>query len=179
MWRRPVRYLVDNQTEQGPSSPETQVAEVRQYPVMGGKYGTCFDISVLKEGQIYRMWLSWRPKQSVALVESKDGIHWSEPPQIVLGPRPETGWEDDINRPRGRETRPMVTTCGTPARPRGRNSWIGYATSPDGVHWKRMSDKPVLSFEKPWEKVAVMCPHVIWDAEHEALPDVVFRRRAI
>src|SRR3974377_645918 len=68
-------------------------------PVMGGKYGTCFDISVLKEGDTYRMWLSWRPKQSVALVESKDGIHWSEPPRIVLDPRRETGWEDDINRP--------------------------------------------------------------------------------
>ncbi len=26
-----------------------------------------------------------------------------------------------------------------------------------------MSDKPVLSAEKPWEKVAVMCPHVIFD----------------
>ena len=45
---------------------------------------------------------------------------------------------------------------------RGR-SWIGYATSPDGKTWKRMSDKPVLSAEKPWEKVAVMCPHVIYD----------------
>ena len=68
-------------------------------PVMGGKYGTCFDISVLREGDKYRMWLSWRPKAAVALVESKDGIHWSEPPRIVLGPRTETGWEDDINRP--------------------------------------------------------------------------------
>ena len=28
-----------------------------------------------------------------------------------------------------------------------------------------MSDKPVLSPDEPWEKVAVMCPHVIWDAE--------------
>ena len=26
-----------------------------------------------------------------------------------------------------------------------------------------MSDKPVLSANKPWEKVAVMCPHVIYD----------------
>jgi len=68
-------------------------------PVMGGKYGTCFDISVLKEGDRYRMWLSWRPKQSLAVVESRDGFHWTEPPQIVLGPRKETGWEEDINRP--------------------------------------------------------------------------------
>src|SRR5215813_10747207 len=68
-------------------------------PVLGGKYGTCFDICVLKEEGLYRMWVSWRPKQSLALVTSKDGIHWSEPPQIVFGPRKESGWEDDINRP--------------------------------------------------------------------------------
>jgi predicted GH43/DUF377 family glycosyl hydrolase len=132
-------------------------------PVMGGQYGTCFDISVLRAGNKYRMWLSWRPKQSVALVESKDGIHWSEPPQIVLGPRKESGWEDDINRP-------VVVK-----REDGYHMWytgqahggsrIGYATSPDGVAWKRMGDKPVLSPEKPWEKVAVMCPHVLWDAD--------------
>ena len=37
-------------------------------PVMGGKYGTCFDIAVLQEDAKYRMWLSWRPKKSVAIV---------------------------------------------------------------------------------------------------------------
>jgi predicted GH43/DUF377 family glycosyl hydrolase len=131
-------------------------------PVMGGKYGTCFDISVLKEGDTYRMWVSWRPKQGVAVVESKDGIHWSEPPRIVLGPRRETGWEDDINRPvvikRGDGYHMWYT-----GQARG-GSKIGYATSPDGVVRKRMSDTPVLSPDQPWEKVAVMCPDVIWDA---------------
>jgi predicted GH43/DUF377 family glycosyl hydrolase len=42
-------------------------------------------------------------------------------------------------------------------------SWIGYATSDDGKTWVRASDKPVLSAEQPWEKVAVMCPHVAYD----------------
>ena len=42
-------------------------------------------------------------------------------------------------------------------------SWIGYATSKDGKSWRSESDKPVLSAEQPWEKVAVMCPHVIYD----------------
>ena len=28
-----------------------------------------------------------------------------------------------------------------------------------------MSDKPVLVPERPWEKVAVMCPHVLWDEQ--------------
>jgi len=131
-------------------------------PVMGGKYGTCFDISVLKEGDAYRMWLSWRPKKSIALVESKDGIHWSEPPQAVFGPRPESGWEDDINRPyvlkRGDGYHMWYT-----GQAKGR-SWIGYATSSDGVTWKRMSDKPALSPDQAWEKnIAVMCPSVLWD----------------
>ena len=131
-------------------------------PVMGGQYGTCFDISVLRENGAYRMWLSWRPKASVALVESKDGIHWSEPPRVALGPRAETGWEDDINRPyvlkRG-DTYHMWYTAQA-----GGQSRIGYATSSDGVKWKRMSDKPVLSPDQPWEKkIAVMCPSVLWD----------------
>lgn len=105
---------------------------------MGGKYGTCFDISVLKDREIYRMWLSWRPKQSVALVESTDGIHWSEPPKIVLGPRPKTGWEDDINRPcvlkKGNTYHLWYTGQSRPSAGNGR-SWIGYATSKDGVTW--------------------------------------------
>jgi predicted GH43/DUF377 family glycosyl hydrolase len=130
-------------------------------PVMGGKYGTCFDIAVLKEDAAYRMWLSWRPKKSLAIVESKDGTHWSEPPKIVLGPRKETGWEDDINRPVVVKRADGYHLWYT-GQARG-HSLIGYATSSDGVTWKRISDQPVLSPEKPWEKVAVMCPHVLWD----------------
>src|ERR1700690_2262224 len=68
-------------------------------PVIGGNYGTCFDVAVLKDGERYRMWLSWRPQKSIALVESSDGLHWSEPPRVVLGPREQTGWETEVNRP--------------------------------------------------------------------------------
>ena len=147
----------------GRAAEETAAGWVKyeHNPVIGGKYGTCFNVSVLKEGDTYRMWLSWRPKGSVALVESKDGIHWSEPPRIVLGPRKGTGWEENINRPvvlKRTDGYHLWYTGQTAAR-----SWIGYATSPDGVAWKRMSGQPVLSPDKPWEKVAVMCPHVIWD----------------
>ncbi len=130
-------------------------------PVIGGKYGTCFDVSVLKEGDMYRLWLSWRPKQSLALVESRDGMHWTEPPRIVLGPCPETGWEDDINRPAVLKRADGYHLWYT-GQAKG-HSWIGYARSVDGIVWKRMSDKPVVSPDAAWEKVAVMCPHVIWD----------------
>ena len=54
-------------------------------PVLGGGLGTCFDNSVLRLGDRYRTYFSWRPKKSTALVESRDGVTWSEP-QIVLGP---------------------------------------------------------------------------------------------
>ncbi|HEY2588654.1 MAG TPA: hypothetical protein VGI81_23130 [Tepidisphaeraceae bacterium] len=131
-----------------------------QNPVLGGKLGTCFDVALLKEGSTFRMYFSLRPKHSVALVESTDGIHWSEP-QIVLGPNRDSGWEDDINRPvvvkRGHEYHMWYT-----GQAKG-HSAIGYATSPDGKTWQRQSDKPVLSATQPWEKVAIMCPHVMWD----------------
>ena len=132
-------------------------------PVLGGKLGTCFDLAVLKDGDRYRMWFSWRPKASLALVESKDGIHWSEPPQIVLGPRKESGWEDDINRPTVLRRGDGYYMWYTGFNARG--SYIGCATSADGKTWQRRSGKPVLSSEKPWEKECVMCPHVLWDEE--------------
>ena len=131
-------------------------------PIIGGQYGTVFDIAVLQEGPGYRLWGSWRPKKSLALFESRDGIHWSEP-EIVFGANASSGWEDDINRPAVVKRADGYHLWYT-GQARG-HSWIGYATSPDGKTWKRMSAQPVLSAEQPWEKVAVMCPHVIWDEQ--------------
>ena len=131
-------------------------------PVLGGDLGTCFDVCVLKEGDTYRMWFSWRPKKSIALVESKDGIVWSKP-VVVLGPNVKTDWEDDINRPVVIKHGDLYRMWYT-GQARGK-SWIGYATSKDGKTWKRESVKPVLSADKPWEKVAVMCPHVLFDGQ--------------
>jgi predicted GH43/DUF377 family glycosyl hydrolase len=128
--------------------------------VLGGVYGTCFDIAVLHERGKYRMWFSWRPKQSVALVESTDGIHWSEP-QIVLAPERSTGWEDDINRPVVIKRQGSYQMWYT-GQANGKSA-IGYAISKDGKSWKRMSPGPVLTAEGGWEKSAVMCPHVMWD----------------
>jgi predicted GH43/DUF377 family glycosyl hydrolase len=128
----------------------------------GGKLGTVFDVAVLYEGGKHRMWGSWRPKRSLALFESTDGVHWSEP-EIVLGPNPSTDSEEAVNRPtvlrRGDGYHMWYT-----GQAKG-HSWIGYATSQDGRVWKRMSDRPVLSPELPWENVALMCPHVLWDEE--------------
>jgi predicted GH43/DUF377 family glycosyl hydrolase len=138
-------------------------------PVFGGDLGTCFDLSMLVEEGRYRMIFSWRPKKSIALTESTDGIHWSEP-VILLGPR-ETPqhWEDDLNRPSvvRHDGKYHLWYTGQypgklPHAVDGR-SCLFYATSPDLIYWERASLEPVLSAEAPWEKVAVMCPNVLWD----------------
>jgi hypothetical protein len=132
-------------------------------PVLGGELGTCFDIAMLREDGVYKMWFSWRPKKSIAYTESRDGKAWSEP-RIVLGPRScDEQWESNLNRP-GIFKKDGVYHLWYTGQGRGK-SWIFYATSRDGVAFERRSEKPVLSAELPWEKVAVMCPHVEWDAE--------------
>lgn len=129
-------------------------------PVLGGSLGTCFDVCLLKEQGIYRMWFSWRPKDSIAYVESADGISWDEP-IIALGPDTATQWEDKVSRPivvkRQNEYHMWYT-----GQIKGQ-SRIGYATSHDGRTWTRASSKPVLSPDQEWEKVAVMAPHVNWN----------------
>lgn len=131
-------------------------------PVLGGgKLGTIFDVSVLKEDMTYKMYCSWRPKGSVALSTSNDGMNWSYP-EIVLAPNPDSYWEEDINRPVVVKKDNVYHMWYT-GQAEGKRSWIGYAISDDGINFIRQSDEPALSAEEPWEKVAVMCPHVIWD----------------
>jgi hypothetical protein len=133
-------------------------------PVLGGgDLGTIFDVSLLKEDGGYKMYCSWRPKKSLALSVSKDGKNWSQP-QIIFMPNPETSWEEVINRP-GIVKKDGVYHLWYTGQAQGK-SRIGYATSTDGINFTRQSEKPVLEPEAGWEKsIAVMCPHVNWDAE--------------
>ena len=87
------RLPTENQTGFSPDRRQAAAGWVKYAgnPVLGGEPGTCFDVSVLKEAGVFKMWFSWRPKAAVALVESKDGIHWSKP-VIVLGPNAATSW---------------------------------------------------------------------------------------
>lgn len=135
-------------------------------PVLGGgELGTVFDICVLKDNESYKMYCSWRPQKSIALSTSKDGKNWTKP-QIVLPPVEGSTWEQDMNRP------VVVYKDGIyhmwyTGQADGKSK-IGYAISKDGYNFERQSKEPVLSPEEEWEKVAVMCPHVIWD-KHEQI----------
>lgn len=134
-------------------------------PVLGGDLGTCFDITMLKDGDLYRMWFSWRPKKSIAYTESKDGTTWSDP-KIVLSPA-DNDWEHDLNRP-AILFKDGVYHLWYTGQAHGASK-IGYATSKDGIAWERRSAEPVLVPELLWEKVAVMCPHVEWDEDEKLL----------
>ena len=134
-------------------------------PVLGGpELGTCFDVFVLKESDGLKMYFSWRPKKSLAVSLSKDGVTWSDP-KIILEPKYETGWEDDLNRNcvvKIGENYHMWYT----GQARG-HSFIGYAVSGDGYEWKRNGDLPVMVSESYWENRSVMNPHVIWDEDEK------------
>lgn len=130
-------------------------------PVLGSKeLGTCFDVYVTKDNGRYRMDFSWRPKKALAVTFSDDGIHWEEP-QITLAPKPENGWEENINR------NCVLKIDGKykmwySAKARG-YSYIGYAESDDGINFHRVQDEPILFSERPWEGFAVMNPCVLYD----------------
>ena len=75
-----------------------QFVKYENNPVMGNaELGTCFDVYVTRENGRYRMDFSWRPKRSLAVTFSDDGIHWEEP-RITLPNTEESGWEHHINR---------------------------------------------------------------------------------
>ena len=130
-------------------------------PVLGSKeLGTCFDVYVTRENGLYRMDFSWRPKKSLAVTFSRDGIHW-DTPQITLAPDETTGWEDRLNRNcvlKIGDTYQMWYT----GQARG-FSFIGYAESKDGIHFERVLKEPVLISERAWEGFSVMNPCVLYE----------------
>lgn len=138
--------------------------------VIGPEYGTTFDVQVLREGGLYRMWLSWRPVRLIAHTFSADGINW-ELPRAVFTAVPGSDWEgDEVNRPtivKKDGIYHMWYTGQVFAKENAMaRSCIGYATSADGLEWERRAE-PVLWPELPWEKYCTMCPHVNWDAEEK------------
>lgn len=130
-------------------------------PVLGGKeMGVCFDVYVSKENGRYRMDFSWRTKKSLAVSFSDDGVNWSAP-EITLSFDDSTGWEDHVNRNcvLFDDGKYKMWYTG-----QARNySFIGYAESDDGVHFRRVMNEPIMIPEYPYEKESVMNPCVIRD----------------
>ena len=130
-------------------------------PILGNtELGTCFDVYVTKESERYRMDFSWRPKKSLAVTFSDDGIHW-EMPQTTLSFDDNTGWEERVTRNCVLKIDNKYKMWYT-GHARG-YCFIGYAESDDGINFKRVLTEPVLISDHYWEKTAVMNPCVLYE----------------
>ena len=131
-------------------------------PVYGdSETGTLFDVYVSDTGSgLLRIDFSWRKNNTVAAAFSDDGIKWTFP-RSTLYPDSSSGWEDAINRNCVLKTGDRYIMWYT-GQAHG-NSYIGTAESYDGLVFHRISDKPVLSPELPFEGESVMNPCVLYE----------------
>lgn len=131
-------------------------------PVYGDvQTGTLFDVYVTKQpdGRL-RMDLSWRTNHTLAVAFSADGTHWTVP-QTTLSPDPSSGWEELVNRNCTLKVGTLWQMWYT-GQAHG-NSYIGYAESNDGLTFRRVGARPVLSPEYPFEGASVMNPCVLYE----------------
>ena len=61
--------------------------------------GTVFDVSVLYEDGLYKMYGSWRPNDSISYSTSTNGVTWDQELRFSLGGVRERDWEQWVNRP--------------------------------------------------------------------------------
>lgn len=128
-------------------------------PVLSGVNGTwsanVFNPCVLfnPDSARYEMWFSatpgpqsdptWRP-YSVGFAVSNDGIHWAMYPSPVLSPGPGT-WDSfttdapQVLRENGHYKMWYSSYTGNTLV-----GYLGYATSPDGIHWTKYSGNPIF-----------------------------------
>lgn len=135
------------------------------------KWGTIFDPFVLEckePAKRFRMYLSWRPQNAIAVTESGDGVHWSDP-QIVLSASPRKDMREfHINRacviPLPNGTYRMYYSGQGPDTAVPKHACILTAESENGIFWKKLAPF-VFSPDGEWEACGVMCPHVLYDEE--------------
>lgn len=133
--------------------------------------GHCYDLSVVRVDSKFKMYFSWGSTRSIAYLESDDGFKWTREPVVVLEARPESKWEDDVNRvcviyhDGLYKMWYSAQALGTLESGFG-ESCIGYAESKDGKHFKQF-DNPVLKQDAEWENNGLMCPHINWDEEEQ------------
>ncbi len=151
-----------------PNNPVLDVA-----PSSGWETAAVYDPSVVRlaDGSL-RMWYSTRGSRPASIALASDvtgtGDHWTRlRPDPVLTPDPPEVY------PYASITRPSVVALPSGGwrmwySTQGGSgavgvAWIGTATSPDGIAWQKHG-QPVLAARNPWEKQALQCPNVRYDA---------------
>lgn len=130
-----------------------------ELPLIGGK-DTYFDPYVRQMGDKMVMFVSHRDSGGIVRMESEDGLNWSVPIQVLNG-KNGSMWEPIVNRASilKKDERWLMWYTGQTKKA----SAIGLAESDDGIHFRRCSDRPVLTADSEYEKESVMNPCVIWN----------------
>ncbi len=120
--------------------------------------------SVLKKDGLWHMWYAGKDlsRYGIGYATSSDGITWTKyPNNPVLTASAEGADDADI-------VSPHVLFQGGIFHMwyagRGDSNQIFYATSPDGVHWTKHANNPVLHLggDYEWDNGEIAAPSVIW-----------------
>lgn len=110
---------------------------------------------VVKTDSLFYMWYNgfnpnWRIHVGLAI--SEDGIHWEKSgANPVFSPQPGSDWDSvGVYAPQVRwlDDRFLMFYTGIVFNETGydfQNTRTGVASSPDGIHWQRLSDQPLLT----------------------------------
>jgi len=101
--------------------------------------GTVFDISVIREQGLWKMYSSWRRNGSISYSTSYDGFTWDQNLQYSLGGLWDSTWEVIVNRPyvMKRATGDYLMWYTGQIDGKNMGGKLGFAKSWDGVEFFR------------------------------------------
>ena len=142
----------------------------------GYSWDTAFlSCNVMKKDSMYYMWYTGELKENrliryIGFAWSVDGLNWTKLPEPVLKPGSGEEWDAfNVVKPRvlfdGKHYH-MWYTGGTNHVPSIRR--VGYATSDDGIHWKKYPANPVFDVGEPgsWDDRWVMVDYVNFNGSY-------------
>ena len=132
-------------------------------PLIGSKKDdNYFDPCVIKDGDLFIMFLSYRNDKTIVRSTSYDGLHWDKPIEVLKGTQ--NSWDENVNRSFVLKKDDIWYMWYTGVK--ANSAKIGLAFSKDGVVFEKYHNNPVLFPSFSFEKDAVMNPFVLWDTEY-------------
>lgn len=131
-------------------------------PIIGdASTGSLYDPHVIKVNNTFLMYVSIRDNGNIGVVESKDGINWSDIKQVLHCDQ-ESGWEQAVSRCSVvyKDNKYYMYYTGQ----QNGISRIGLAISDDGYNFKKQN-KCIITPEYNWEGNSVMNPFVLFDQD--------------